>query len=182
MHQLYVKQRKKLLTFTIESLKKEKGQKYLFLNIRSLYGHFSEFEIDLKESNIMVFGLVETWLNKDIPDNLINIKGFTIARLDRKCKKRGGGVMLYIRDDLEWDNIECSYNTSDKNIEMLTVLISRKFTKPIYVSVIYVPPTGNTNDCIIHLDQVADYISQKNADWIMGGDLNIDLKSKKKVS
>lgn len=128
----------------------------------------------------MTFGIMETWLNCNIPDNIISIKGFTIARLDRKEKKRGGGVLLYIRDDLEWETIEGLYNVSNKNIEMLTVLINRKFIKPIYVSVVYIPPTAVINESVAHLDQVADYISGRNADWIMGGDFNVDLNFKKR--
>lgn len=128
----------------------------------------------------MVFRLMETWLNNSISNSLINIKDFNIARLDRKINKKGGGVLLHIRDDLEWDNIDSIYNVSNKNIELLTVLIQRKYTKPIYISAVYIPPTGNINECITQLDQIADYISSKNADWLLGGDFNVDLNAKKK--
>lgn len=130
----------------------------------------------------MVFGLMETWLNNSIPNSLIHIKGFNIARLDRSINKRGDGVLLHIRDDLEWDNINSVYNESDNNIELLTVMVKRKLTKPMYISVVDIPPSGNLNECITHLDRIAHYICSKDADWLLGGDFNVDLKSKKKIA
>ena len=38
----------------------------------------------------------ETWLNDSITDDMINIPNYTVVRQDRNCKRRGGGVCIYI--------------------------------------------------------------------------------------
>lgn len=164
--------------FNLDNLKHEKGQKYVFLNIRSLFCHFSEIELDLKDSDFMVFAVMESWLTGNTPSNLINIEGYRIARLDRGYGKKGGGVLMYIREDLEWDLMDDVCNISNKNIEMLNVIIKRKFSHPVCVSVVYIPPSSNVTEAISHLDLTADIVCKGNNDWILGGDFNIDLKAK----
>ena len=44
-----------------------------------------------------IFGLCETFLNQNILENLMAIKGYQFLRKDRYCNtdKAGGGVVLY---------------------------------------------------------------------------------------
>ena len=54
---------------------------------------------EYRESGIMAF--TETWFGKDVPDNFIQIEGFSHVRLDRDAnsgKLCGGGVCIYIND------------------------------------------------------------------------------------
>lgn len=126
----------------------------------------------------MTFAIVESWLTANLPSKLVNIDGYTIARLDRECGKKGGGVLLYIREDLEWDLLDDTFNVSNKDIEVLNVVIKRKFSHPVCVSVVYIPPNGNVTEAISQLDLIADVVCKGNNDWILGGDFNIDLKAK----
>lgn len=50
----------------------------------------------------MLIGICETWLTKRIHDNLIKIDCFNLARYDRKQPKRGGGLLLYINDAIDF--------------------------------------------------------------------------------
>lgn len=50
--------------------------------------------------------IAETFLNKNIPDSLINLPNYTLYRCDR-TERMGGGVCIYIMND-----IATSYNVS----------------------------------------------------------------------
>ena len=72
-----------------------------------------ELQCILVERNIAVLGVMESWTHEKISDAEIEMIGYNVFRKDRNCemgkKKRGGGVLLYIRKDLvahELDNDE----------------------------------------------------------------------------
>lgn len=157
----------------IDSLKKLKGQIYVFLNVRSLYCHLNELQIDFENTKFILLGLCETWLTNNMPDSMINLRGYIPVRLDREVLKKGGGVMFYVRHDITWQLLERNGRISNNNIEILTIVLSRKFQSKLYVSIVYIPPKSNLNNAFIDLDSVANEIG--NNDWIIGGDFNIDL-------
>ena len=62
---------------------------------------------------IQIFGVTERQLNGDIADEEVSIPGYRLERKDR-AKGLGGGVAVYMRDDLqvrrydfEVNGIEC---------------------------------------------------------------------------
>lgn len=93
--------------------------------------------------------LTETWFGEDVPDNLIQIEGFSHIRLDRDAnsgKTKGGGVCMYIRDS--WcRNIAVRERICNSELELLCVTLRphylpREFTN-IFVCVVYIPPSAN---------------------------------------
>lgn len=156
-------------------LKSVKGQKILFLNTRSLFNHLSELQTEFNRTNFVALGFCETWLNLNVPTGLIGIEGYRLARLDRALNKHGGGVAIYIRDDLNWDPIPDQYSVSNTDIELLTVKISRPFQSTLFVSTVYLPPKSNLAKAIDALDRLANYLPRNNCTWVMGGDFNINL-------
>ena len=50
---------------------------------------------------IQIFGVTESYLNMSIKDTEVRIGGYKIVRNDRK-KGSGGGVCIFIRNDLSW--------------------------------------------------------------------------------
>lgn len=117
--------------------------------------------MDLNKRDLICFALVETWLNANMPNHLVSIKGYNIARQARSATKRGGGILLYIREDLSWDLAEPMYNVSNKNIELLSIIIHRKCTRPICISTMHLPPAGSMNDALKHLHHFADFFLQR---------------------
>lgn len=51
--------------------------------------------------------------------------------------------------------------------------------KPLHISLVYLPPAGNVSNAICQLDRVAESLINKNTDWLLAGDFNIDLLAKK---
>ena len=61
----------------------------------------------LHESDIDIFGVCETFLNKTINDEIINVNGFTHERKDRESctdisSNSGGGILIYLREGLDY--------------------------------------------------------------------------------
>ena len=65
---------------------------------------FEMFKTQVEQGNIDIFGVSETWLTEAIPDGLIKLECFNVARLDRSWndqgimgdpKKEGRATVLY---------------------------------------------------------------------------------------
>lgn len=157
----------------IESLKRLKGQKFVFLNVRSLYCHLNELQIEFDGTDFILLGFCETWLTNLVPDSMIKLSGYLPIRLDRQVSKKGGGVMFYIKDNIKWQILESYGQISNSNIEVLTIIIERKFHSKLFVSIVYLPPKSNINYALSHLDLIADEIGSD--EWIIGGDFNVNF-------
>ena len=80
-----------------------KGLKIFHQNIHGLINKLDNIKILLGESRqIHVLGMTETKLDNSILDAEIAIDGYTAIRRVRTSGS-GGGVCMFIRDDLNWD-------------------------------------------------------------------------------
>jgi hypothetical protein len=62
-----------------------------------------ELRVEVRKHCIDVVGIAESWTRDGITDAEISLEGFTLFRRDRvsDCKMRGGGVLLYVRNELQ---------------------------------------------------------------------------------
>ena len=62
----------------------------------------NELELLVRDEDLDIIGITETWLNDKLSDEELSIKGYTLFRNDRNdnIKTRGGGVALYVRNEL----------------------------------------------------------------------------------
>ena len=88
------------------------------------------------DKNCMFVGVTESWLTSDILDSEVthDFPGFNILRCDRSGGRQGGGVALYLRDDLTGDILATFANSV---CELLIVKIHQLDT---VVCVAYRPP------------------------------------------
>lgn len=100
----------------------------------------------------------ETWLTKKVDSGMISLPGFNQIRLDRQIKKRGGGLIFYIRND--WEKYDPHFPTAD--IEVFSVLIKRKHQKNLCISLTYIPPSANINLALDKLDLLGQ-LFEKNS-------------------
>ena len=75
-----------------------------------------------------VIRISETWLDDNISDNELKITGYALERKDRN--RHGGGVCLYIKDNLSYNRRD---DLSDKTLEILFVEICLPKTKPFII-------------------------------------------------
>lgn len=94
----------------------------------------------------------ETWLHKNIPDQAVDLNGFTCVRADRDPgsseKKSGGGLALYVSN--RWcspSHVKVRMAVCNKHIELLAVglqpyYLQREFSLAIII-IVYIAPNAN---------------------------------------
>ena len=63
--------------------------------MRSLPRKFDELQLWFANNQPAIFGVVETWLHKDVLDAEISVPGYDMFRCDRPDSHHGG-VLLYV--------------------------------------------------------------------------------------
>lgn len=66
--------------------------------MRSILNKLNEFRVMISKHEYDFIALTETWLNSDHTDQLVDLPGYKLLRMDRVSGKRGGGVLLYVRE------------------------------------------------------------------------------------
>ena len=90
-----------LLSCPIPTILNQKGLHFLHANVRSLIPKIPEIRLLLSRTKTAVFAATETWLDSSINDGEIHIPGYNVVRRDRN--RNGGGVALFIRDDISFN-------------------------------------------------------------------------------
>lgn len=153
----------------------DKGFKLVSLNIRSLDKHYEEIECNFGAGEISVICLCETWLCAKQHNDLYRLPGYKIYRNDRKARKRGGGLVTYIKGEIKCDSQSYEHlNISNQHLETLIVKINLPQTKPIIIINTYRPPSGKAAEAIDKLQEIIDNVPRNSEIYILG-DLNIDL-------
>jgi len=146
-----------------------KGLKICHLNIRSLLPKIDEVKMLIKESNIDVLAISETWLSNIIPDSFVNIKGYNLYRKDR-LNTMGGGVAIFIKE-----NITHTIPTNLTNdMELIHVQIKLEHRKPFMISCVYRPPSASSE----YLENIIECLTKASGhtdDHIVLGDFNINF-------
>ena len=155
-----------------------KGLKVVMLNIRSLWPNIDEMIYELKSYDIVC--LCKTWLNTNITDNMINFPGFTIFRSDRTQAKRGGGLIVYVKNKLaEYCTVISESSCMSDDLEQLWVTFNFPNQKNMNVGLVYRPPGSVLENSIHQLRTSLDLVmSTSNKENIILGYLNINYKLK----
>ena len=147
------------------------------MNVCSLLPKWEELRIFLKNTNIQVLSINESWLCEDIEDSEIAISGYTIFRRDRPNGSRRGGVALYVRNELQPVVIS---EPPDNIVESVFVKI-KIGNKLILVGSIYRPPNA-LSEYRSSVKLLIEHYSQFILGTIIMGDLNFDINDERKVS
>ena len=168
-------------------LSREKGLKIVHLNIRSLFRKVDQLRCILEGSNIDIFTISETWLHPNIDSRMIDIEGYTAYRSDRcsdslGVKKRGGGLITYIKNGSYSVSSQNAENVSNKDLEIQWFKIKRDKTKTITLANVYRPPTGKVDQAIKIIEKGLNSIARPTEEVVILGDFNIDYKNKKSLN
>ena len=120
------------------SINKDK-LKCLYFNARSIVNKIQELELLVKNENIDIVGITETWLNVNILDSEMNIEGYTLLRKDRGENRRGGGVALYIRNDISFICCEDLFEVDFPETLLCSITCGKEKT---LIGVCYRPPSS----------------------------------------
>ena len=146
----------------------------LHLNIRSLPRNLNSLTdllscLDIKFS---VIGISETWLSES--PHSTDINGFKFLHKHR-LNRVGGGVGLYVSNDLEFKLREDLSISNVDIVESLFIEVTRPREKNVVVGIVYRPPNQRVDDFVSSNNELLDKISRENKICFLMGDFNVNL-------
>ena len=146
----------------------------LHLNIRSLSRNLNSLTdllscLDIKFS---VIGISETWLSES--PHSTDINGFKFLHKHR-LNRVGGGVGLYVSNDLEFKLREDLSISNVDIVESLFIEVTRPREKNVVVGIVYRPPNQRVDDFVSSNNELLDKISRENKICFLMGDFNVNL-------
>ena len=145
----------------------------VFNNIRSIHQNFENFclsYLNNLQNDFDIIGFCETRLNDDI-SNLYTIDNYNMVSNCRNTK--GGGVSLYVKDDIEHSIID-EITFMNDCIETLFIKCKRKTDLNI-VGIVYRRPNSNIRSFLKYLDLIVQKIKNMKLKCTIMGDFNLDL-------
>lgn len=147
--------------------------KIAHLNTRSLIAHFDDVTQLLHRESIDILCLTETWLNESMPDGNVAISDYCLFREDRTDGRRGGGLMVYIRNNLR---ISVSRFDVNKSCDFEYMFLKLSFSgKSCILGLIYRPPNYGLNNCIEQIDDLLSQLIPTSDYFMLLGDVNINM-------
>jgi len=131
-------------------------------NVRGLVRNWDSIKLlDLNSYDILIFN--EIWQIRDFEN--VNLPNFVTANIYQRVNQRGGGVIIYTRDNLQFDKIESPIE--EGSIETTAIKLGN-----LIVAAIYRPPNGDKN---LFVEKLTDWINrQHNRSIFIAGDFNIN--------
>ena len=149
---------------------------FILCNARSLTNKVDEMEILLREVSVPIAAVTECW---DITDEMGRIKGYTSyfnTRRDRGLSRKGGGVGIYIRNDISSKLLNIPTDSCHEVVwvECKPSKLSKKFSCLIIASVYYPESAKNRKELISYLQTYIDKLRRAHAypGFIIAGDFN----------
>lgn len=140
------------------------------LNICHLLPKLDELKLHLLGSHAPdIFGLNETFLNESVIDSCLNIPNYVFERKDRVGKK-GGGVLLYISDQLSYER---RIDLESTGVESIWIQVNTIYTRPYLLCFVYRPPNVLTSWYDLFSLQIEN-ADITNLHYFILGDMNIN--------
>jgi hypothetical protein len=146
----------------------------LYGNVQSLRNKFSYIGNKIINNTYDVVAFTETWLSCHERDFIaeFKIKGYKTINKDR-TDKRGGGVILYIKDHLKFREID-GIDTIE-NIDCIYIELKNSANKKLRIGIYYRPPGQKAEIDSKIIDQIFNMSSNCN-DIIILGDFNLPCR------
>ena len=143
---------------------------FLYLNARSLMNKLDEFFATVYDLGPDVVGVTESWANADIDDKELGMEGYTMFRQDRPVDRRGGGVILYVKCELN----AREYQPKTRFPEHKWCRIRDESHKEVYIGICYRTASNDvfTEDSHLQLRELITEISSTGTRTILMGDFN----------
>ena len=135
----------------------DNGLSIICFNIRSFTKNSDEFIGYLVNCGHPFDAIVftETWTKHEL-QSLCHIPGYQAVHNSRP-ERKGGGVSIFIKQDVEFDVIN-DLNISNDDIEMLglKLILDKSENKTLNLIGVYRPPSGNTDVFMSRMSNVLD--------------------------
>ena len=138
--------------------------------------HFITFKEILICKKPLIFALSEIW---QLNFKNAAIQNYNLTKKERKGQKKGGGVAIYVRDDVTFKRSFMVERFFHEDIDVIAIDIVLNKIKILIISV-YRPPDSSTDTLITNLKSVSATLKAKYSDHVVIfiGDFNDDLYNK----
>lgn len=140
------------------------------LNVRSLFTGFEHFADLVIQNKFDVMCVTETWLDVDVSLDVVRLEGYSFIHKSRPG--RGGGVGIYIQNDLSYREVFSDIQPVDGLEYILTEVVVGKLK--FLVIAIYRSPSSNAMLVVNHLDDLVALVTPSYDNVLLLGDINID--------
>ena len=141
----------------------------MYFHARSLSNKVVLLQNYASEYKPKVIAITETRAKPEIPDGAYALPGYTLLRADR-CIKRGGGVMIYMKQDFISSQISLG-SYSDFEFVACKLNVTKKDT--IGILCIYRPPNITDTGDLDLVELMNNFLEQNFNFNIIIGDLNM---------
>ena len=168
--------RKSSLTNSLDGLKGLKNKNLrnsflAYLNINHLRNKIIDLRCILKEVSIEYIAISETKLDGSFPDSQFKIDGYHFSPFRRDRNFHGGGLMVYIKNDIIATRL---IEFEPQEIECICTKITIAKKHWLVFSVYRPPKSGNLDDFLTVLHLAIDKASGKYKNVVIMGDMNIN--------
>ncbi len=136
--------------------------------------HKEEICLLLEERNTDILCVSETWFTPDVFDEHVNIPNYVLYRCD---KGRGGGVCIYVKNNLTVTQINTTLIDKPEGVEDLWLTVQCRKLPAFIVGCLYRHPHSRV-DTFNYIDEIFKFIALRNKAFYVLGDFNCNILSK----
>ena len=109
-----------------------------------------------------IIAITESWANNNVLDSELYLENYSMIRKDRATGKRGGGIILYIRSEIQFVQMNSHFE-----LESLWCTIGNK--EKCKIGLYYRPPNASVESTKNMCDEIS---SKSYGNCIILGDFN----------
>ena len=145
----------------------------LHINARSMLNKINsiEFLINSISFDFNIIAITETW-ETESNSSLLKLPGFVKVSKARKNNENGGGVALFLKEDLKFIQKDI---ITDSFESLFIDVIDDSSSRPTLVGVIYRPPNTDLRPFNAEIEKTLSGLTSKKNSCILAGDYNINL-------
>ncbi len=137
----------------------------IHFNARSLLPKIPELRLLSRSLSPHVIAVTESWLTPSVPNGALHVHGYdTVLRNDRSDDRRGGGVLLMIRNDLS----RCKERPDLRTWPESVWSEIRIGSKILILGCLYRPPTSDSSIFAEALEDAIDNINHQHKILLVG--------------
>ena len=143
----------------------------LYINAQSLLGNFDNIELLVKENNLDIMCVCETWLLPNMQSSFVDIPGYSFYRFDGG---RGGGVGIYVSNHLKVTTLKTPELERPPHLEDIWLTIQNEKFPSFILGCVYRHPHA-LSDTFDYISEMLRSVCLRNKPLIIVGDFNDNI-------
>ena len=160
---------------------KKRFPTFLLCNARSLCNKIDEIDVVLRQNNVSVAAITETWNLTEVTGRLTGYALYLRTRQALGDQRLGGRVALYVREDILMKELRELESTEHEAVSVWCKpsAMPRAYSCIIFASIYYPESAKNRRDLVTYLQKTVEHLRAfiGNPAIVLAGDFNQTKKS-----